>query len=148
MAAAQCENERFGGHHAGADLARERLDSEPDYAGIHVAGGDGIEQRLVVLTRKCDLDRGVGTMEGPERLGEPVVNRPRDADPQPSVENAAQGGDRVAASLRCRERCPGVRQQRLARLGESGPAPIAMKERLSELALQVADLGADRRLGH
>jgi hypothetical protein len=146
MAAAQGEDERFDGDHACPDLPREWLDPYPDNAYVNVAVGECVEQRLVVSTGECDLDRGVGTVESPERLGEAVVDWPRDADPQSAVEHPAQRGDRVAASLRRRQRCAGVGQKRLARFGKADRAPIARKERFAELALKATDLCADRRL--
>jgi hypothetical protein len=72
------------------DLRRERLGAEADDAGIDVAVGDGGEQRLVRQVGQRDLDRGMGAMEGPERLGQAPVDRPGDADPQPPVQHAAQ----------------------------------------------------------
>jgi hypothetical protein len=77
-----------------------------------------------------------------------MVDGPRDADPQSSVEDAPQGGERVATSLGRSEGRAGVREERLARSGKGDRAPIAVKEHLPEFALQAPDLCADGRLGH
>jgi hypothetical protein len=142
------EDQRLGGDHAGADPRRQRLSAEADDPGVDVAAGHALEERLVVLLGELDLDCGMGTMEIAERFGEATINGPGDTDPQPSMEHAPQGGDRVAASLRLGERRPRVWEERLAGPGEGDRARIAMKEHLPELALQAPDLRADRRLGH
>ena len=85
-------------------------------------------------------------MEGAQRRRQAAVARTGHADPQPAAEHAAQRGDRVAAALGRGQRRPGVRQQRLSRAGEAHAALVAVEERLAELALQAADLRADRRL--
>ena len=95
-----------------------------------------------------DLDLGMGAMEDAERLGEAMVDRPGDADPQPPVEHPAQRGDGVATARGCRERGSGVRQQRVARRGQPRPVSIAVEQGLPELALEAADLRAECRLGH
>ena len=61
-----------------------------------------------------DLDRGMRAMKVAERLREAMVDGPSDTDPQPSVEEAAQRGDLIAASLGGGERRARVRQERLA----------------------------------
>jgi hypothetical protein len=90
----------------------------------------------------------MGAMEVAQGLREAVVDGPRDADPQPSVELAPQGGDRLATALGGGQGSARVRQQRLAGDGEADPATVAMKERLTELALQATDLRTDGRLGN
>jgi hypothetical protein len=81
MTASNAEDERLDRDDAGADLGRERLDTRPDDAGIHVADGERIEQRRVVFAREHDLDRGMLAMEVSERLCEAIVDGSRDADP-------------------------------------------------------------------
>ena len=55
---------------------------------------------------------------------------------------------RVRRELGCRrQRRPGSRQQRFARLGEPYPGRTALEETQAERFLQRLDLAADRRLG-
>lgn len=146
IAAADGEDQSLRGDYARADLRRRRLDTRADDRGVDVAVRHGIEKRFVVLLGEHDLDRWMGTMELPQRLGESVVDGPRDANPQATVEHAAQGGDRFATPLGRGQRGPGVRQQCLARRSEGDPAWTAIEKRLPELPLQAPDLGADRGL--
>jgi hypothetical protein len=81
-----------------------------------------------------------------ERGGEAAIHRPHDADAQAAREQAAQRHDRVAAPLGRRERRAGVREERLARAGQSHTALVTVEERLAQLALEPAQLRADRRL--
>jgi hypothetical protein len=86
-------------------------------------------------------------MELAEHSTEPLLDGPRDADPQSSPECPAQGIDRVTASLRGGQSRAGVREQRFAGVGEPHRASVAVEEDLAQLALEATDLGADRRLG-
>ena len=95
-----------------------------------------------------DLDRGMRAMKVAKRLREAMVDGPSDTDPQPSAEEAAQRGDLIPTSLGGGERRARMRQERLAGAREPDRAPIAMKERLPELALEATDLRADGRLGN
>jgi hypothetical protein len=146
MAAANPKHEWFDRDYSCPHSWRERVGTHANDGCIDVAGSDGAQQRLIVLIGERDLDRGMRTVKIAERLGETVIDGSRDADPQPPVQHPAQGGDRVAASLGRRERHPRVRQQCLARGSQRDTGSIAMKQRLSELALQATDLGAHRRL--
>jgi hypothetical protein len=97
------------------------------------------------MVRQHDLDRGMGAMEVPQRFGKPVVHRAGEADPQPSVEQAPERGDRVAASLGGGERCPRVWQERLAGVREAHRTSIAMKS-VSQAGISKGQgLGRDRR---
>ncbi len=87
MTAANAEDERLDREDAGADLARQRLDTRPDDAGIHVAVGQRLERRRVVLAREHDLDRVMRAMEVSERLGEAMVDGSRDADASAMVKS-------------------------------------------------------------
>jgi hypothetical protein len=117
VAAANAEEEGLDGDDARMNLRWERLGAQPNDAGIHLAVGDRGEQRLVVEVGERDRDRRVGAIEVPERLGEAAVDGPGDADRHSSVEEPAQGRDRVAAPLGRVERGARVRQERLARRG-------------------------------
>ena len=87
-------------------------------------------------------------MEVTERLREAVVDGPRDTDPQPSAKEATQRGDLIATALGCGESRARMRRERLAGPREAVRAPIAVKERLPEFALQATDLRADGGLGN
>jgi hypothetical protein len=148
MAALGGEHQWLDRDHTRADSWWERMDAQPDDAGVDLAAGNGGKQGFVVLARERDLDRGMGPMEIAEGLGEAVIYRPRDADAESAVEQSTKRGDRLATSLSRSESSPRVRQQRLARSREGDGAPIAMEERLPQLALELSNLCTNRRLGN
>jgi hypothetical protein len=75
-------------------------------------------------------------MEPPEGLSERAVYGSGDADPQTSLKDLPQRGDRVAAAVGGGQRRAGVRQQRLARIGERDRAPLPPEQHLAELQFE------------
>jgi hypothetical protein len=109
---------------------------------------EGAEEFGVVLLREADLDRGVGAMEGSERLEDAAVDwRPDDADVEGSAKQPAQRGDGFSAVVERGYRSAGVGQEHLARGCEAGSPLVPVKEGLPEFCSKAPDLMADRRLG-
>ena len=148
VAVMNADHERLDRDLTCVDRRRKRLRAEADDRGVDPAVGDGGERRLVLFVRDHDLDRGMGTVERPERGGEPVIDRPGDADAQAAAQQPAQRCDRVPAVLGRGERGAGMREERLAGPGERDSRAVAVEQRLAELKLEAADLRADRRLRH
>jgi hypothetical protein len=126
---------------------RERLGAEADDPRVDLPVGDGVDELGVLVAAEADLDGRVCAAELAEGVAEAVVYRAGDADAEPAVEDAAQGGDGLAASFGGGQCGAGVGEEGLACGGQGRLAAVAVEERFAELALEAADLGADRGLG-
>jgi hypothetical protein len=128
VAGASRENERFDVDHASADTRRQRLAGDADDRGVHLAAGDRFQQLVVVPLADDDLDRWVRAVKVAEHPEDPPFDRrSHDPDHQCPSQQSRQRGDCVPPALDGRDGGAGMRQQRLARLGQARGAPVAMK---------------------
>jgi hypothetical protein len=146
IARADREDERLGRDNAAADPGRHGLCADSDDRRVDVAAGHSLEQWLVLPLGERNLDRRMGAMEVTEGFGETMIDGPRHAHLQSSVQYTAQGVDGGPAPFGGGEGRPRIREEGLASDGESHRPLITMEERLPQLAFETTDLRADSRL--
>jgi len=124
------------------------LAGEPDDGEVELAGAQAVDEVVGVGLGQRDLDgrvRGVEPLEEVRHVRQPARDDHPDGDPP--ADEAAVLVDRQPRPGHGLQRGLGVREERLADRGETHGPPRPVEQRLAELALEPADLGADARLG-
>ena len=124
------------------------LAGESDQGEVEPAGAEAVHEVVGVGLGQRDLDarvRGVELLEKVRHVRQAAGDDHPDRDP--AADEAAMLVDRQSHAGRGLQRGVGVRENRLADRGDTHRPPRPVEQRLAELALEPADLGADAGLG-